>query len=554
MKAFFRFVLLLILLAVAAVAGYFFLESDNSTYEPYQFIPEDFVYIIESDRPAGDWQDMSKTEIWQYLKGSDYFADITESADYLDSLLTANQTLVDLVKLGDMVISEHMLTAQKSDFLILVDLKGKGRKLPKLKPLTTALFKELGYQVETDKFFKFDVYHLYDPWTKETLYLAPVENILIASYTEDLVKRAISQSEKAPITENPTFAKIQEKASSSDLYTIYLNFQTLHQYANTFTTEPSESMEGLHEILSYATFDLHMEDEYTEMEGFVQQIDSVPSYLSVFSDIGSGEISAQAVLPQQTAMFTSIGFEDFADLYDRFSKQLEQEDPEEYEDLVKNRRRIEKLLKIDFDRDFFDWMTEEVVTAVIPVDAQGSEHSYYALLHFEDYEQTKERLDYVVERIGKTPVKFKEKDYKGFTIKYLALKGFFKLFFKKMFSDIEKPHFTYIDDYVVFSNDTTSLQLMIDEYLEQRVLKNDEAYSNFMESFKSSSNVFTYLRNEEFFPYLLTSMDYETRKDMVKNQKYYRSFPQIGFQLYPSGGMYKAYFHAEFAPEGDTPN
>ncbi|MEO0641347.1 MAG: DUF3352 domain-containing protein, partial [Bacteroidota bacterium] len=226
---------------------------------------------------------------------------------------------------------------------------------------------------------------------------------------------------------------------------------------------------------------------------------------------------------------------------------MEASDPEGYKDLAKNQKRLEKLLKIEFERDFFSWMDEEIVSAIVPSNEAETKFTYYAMLHFDDVDDAKNRMNYVLERIDKrTPVKFQAIDYRGFEIKNMELNGFFKLFFKKMFSEIEKPHFTYIDDYVVFANDTTALITLIEDYLNQQTLANDEAYKDYIDSFDGSSNIFTYLRNEHLYGYLYNTLDVETRRDLRKNKDLLQSFPQIGLQLYPSGGMYKMYLNAEF--------
>ena len=232
--------------------------------------------------------------------------------------------------------------------------------------------------------------------------------------------------------------------------------------------------------------------------------------------------------------------------YQKFDRYYAESSPEEHADMQKNISRIERTLKIEFQRDFFDWMSEEIVTAIVPTNPQATQYAYYAMLHFDDYDQTKERLDYVTKRIGKTPVKFDELDYRGYSIKYLKLRGFFSLFFKKMFSKIEQPHFTYIDDYVVFSNDTTALQVMIDAYLDGEVLANADRYQSFEKQFSRRSNIFTYLQNESLFHYLSSTLDHEARSDLNGSKEYLFSFPQVGLQLYPGGGMYESYIYAEF--------
>ncbi|MEO0472150.1 MAG: DUF3352 domain-containing protein [Bacteroidota bacterium] len=546
MKTVLRILLLLVLLAVAAIAGYFFIEVDSEEREVLSFVPADFIYAIESDRPTGDWQDLSKTDVWQYLKGNAYFSDLTESADYLDSLLQENDLLVNLVKLGDLTISAHTTQRGDYDFLILIDLLGKGSKLPKLKPVMVQLFKNLEYEVRTDTYFNIDLYHLYDAETKETLVLSAVDNVMIISYTEALVKKAIEQSEKVSLAELEDFQLVRGRTDRDELYTLYLNYERLDEYMGIYTNEVPEMLVGLEDVVTYSAFDLKITDDEVDLDGYLKQKDSVASYLNVFKDVGKGSTRAGLILPSNTATFTSLGFEDFANLYRKFDAQYESSDPEGYKTLASSRKLIENRLKIEFERDFFDWMTDEVVTAIVPKDTTGKEYAYYAMLHFDDFSYAKERLNYVTKRIGKTPVKFEELDYQGYTIKYLKLKGFFNLFFKKLFAKIEKPHFTFVDDYVVFSNDTTSLQVMIDAYLAQDVLDQQESFEDFTGEFDRRFNVFTYINSQHFYGYLNSSLDAETSRDLRKNREYMLSFPQIGFQISPAAGMYEAKMKAEF--------
>ncbi|MDP5171132.1 MAG: DUF3352 domain-containing protein [Bacteroidia bacterium] len=543
MKKLFRFLIFFLLLAVAAVAGYFFIDVDDEQYTLLSFVPSDFVYLVESDQPVGDWQELSDSKVWKSLKSNEFFADITESADYLDSLLASNQTVVDLVKLGNMVISAHMVSKEDYDFLIMVDLLGKGRKASKIKPLITELLESFDYQVSTENYINNTIYKLYDSAYDENMYLAFVGNILLFSYDGDLVKKGIRQSGEASILSDANFLAIHDEADASELYSIYLNYRTLGYLISSYTSEPSEMLTGLDEILTYSVWDLRLDDDHMQMDGFIRQNDSIPSYLTVFGKVGRGKVGAAAVLPGETAMFSSVGFEDFGALFQELMAQTERGSPKDYADLIKRKAQLEKLLKIDVEKDLFDWMTEEVVTAVVPV---GDQYASLALMHFDEYDLVKERLDYVAGRIGKTMVKFEETEYRGFPIKYLELKGFFKLFFKKLFSKIEQPHYTFVDDYVVFGNDTTSLHLIIDSYLDGKVLAKTDGFPDFIDEFESRSNIFTYLQTETFYGYMSSSLDYEARRDLQKNRNDFVSFPHIGFQLYPSGDMYKTLLFASF--------
>lgn len=543
MKRVLRTLLFLVLLALAAVAGFFFIDLDDEQYALLDFVPNDFVYLIESDEPVDDWQELSDSEVWQTLKHNEFFADITDDADYLDSLLASNELVVDLVQLGNMVISAHMTSAQDYEFIILVDLLGKGRKAAKVKPVLTNLLESFDYRVSTENYVNNTIYRLYDPVYDETMALAIVGNVMIFSYEESLVKQAILQNGQPSIRLNPDFIAMKDVADAGELYSIYLNYHTLPRLIGAYTPEMPDMLSGLDEILTYSVWDLSIDDESVEMDGYVRQNDSVPSYLTVFGQVGQGKWGAAEVLPQETAMLTSMGFGDFRELYRALTAQMQRETPADYEELEKRKGQVERLLKVSVEDDLFAWMTEEVVTAVVPM---GQDYSYFAMLHFDDYDFVKDRLDYVTRRIGRTAVRFEELDYRGFPIRYLELKGFFKLFFQKLFDEIEQPHYTYLDDYVVFSNDTSSLQLLIDRYLDGQTLNRSAGFADFEAEFEPRSNIFTYLQSSSFYGYMSNLLDYEARRDLQKNKADFLAFPHLGFQLYPSRNMYRTKLYASF--------
>jgi len=333
-----------------------------------------------------------------------------------------------------------------------------------------------------------------------------------------------------------------------------MNYGNFNNFVASFTSEMPDLLADFQEVLSFSGFDLHLEDEAAEFTGYTKQIDSIQSYLNVYKEVGQGRIKAHTVLPASTAMYSSLGFDDFSELYRRFDEYSAATDPKAHEEFQKNITRVEKLLKINFEEDFFSWMTEEVSTAIVPIPQRNDQYSYLALLHFDDYELANERLDFLMNQVKKrTPVKFKVHDYRGYEINYLALKGFFKLFFKRLFSKIEQPHFTIIGDYVIFSNDTTSLQFVIESYLSQETLGEKDEFQNFYDNFESKANIFTYFQTELLFNYIKTNLDAEASQDLENDKPYVLSFPHLGFQMYPGEGMYKTYLFGQHTQRNLNP-
>ncbi len=549
MKRILKILLFLIILAIAAFAGYLFLGEEENR-DIYTFIPDDFIYVIESDRPVDDWKDLSRSEVWKFLKTNEFFGDIASSTNMLDTMLLENELFTKFIKLGDLVISAHMIGSSEYEFVILVDMKGLS-KLSKVGAGLNAFFQSLEYEVSQDDYFGHTVWDLKDPTTGDVISISQLSNVLVVSYDKSLLKSAINQTEKSPILSNSDFAKVHDDLGKNDIYSIFLNYNLLEKYMAIYTDELPESLNGINEILSFSSFDLNLGDDHTFLKGFTKQVDTVPSFLNVFKEVGRGKMLAKEVLPASTAFYSSLGFDDFDDLFKKFEAFYEEQTPEEYADFAKNKNKIEGFLKFDFEEDFFKWMTEEVVTAVVPIDEAKSKYAYFGMFHFDDYDLAKEKMDFFAERIRKrSPAKFLEVEYKGVPIRYLELKGFFKIFLKKMFANIEKPHYAFVGDYVVFSNDTVSLQYLIDANISNppMTLDRDLVYKDFEDNFESKSNVFAYINNINLYNYLLSSMDASYRADLAKNKEYLLAFPQIGFQLYPGNGMYKTLLYAEFQP------
>lgn len=192
-------------------------------------------------------------------------------------------------------------------------------------------------------------------------------------------------------------------------------------------------------------------------------------------------------------------------------------------------------------------MEGEVVFAQNTPGSLGYQNEFVAVITMNNKKDAVTNLNFIEERIRKkTPVKFKTIQYEGYEIKYLEMKGFFRLLFGKMFENLDKPYYTIIDDYVVFSNSTATLLSMIEDYRLGQTLHKDKAFNKFMKEFNSQSSVFTYVNTQKSFPLWKNLVDASTWKSMQENQNFILCFPQIGFQLTADKTVFDTRVIAEF--------
>ena len=178
---------------------------------------------------------------------------------------------------------------------------------------------------------------------------------------------------------------------------------------------------------------------------------------------------------------------------------------------------------------------------------KGLDNEVAVVLKAKNIEQARKSLAHVEKMVRrKTPVKFKTVDYKGYSIEYLSMKGLFKVLLGKFFARYDKPYYTIIDKFVVFSNHPQALESMIDDYLNKETLAKSEEFKEFRSQFETESSAWIYFNTPVFFNTLKKMMDVPTRASMEKNKVYIVCFRQVGFQLLPESGRFKTIFAEQF--------
>ena len=541
--------------AAAVFFGYLFLWP-SPEQDIYNFVPQDAVFIIESEEPIDDWKEFSSSDIWQHLKQHEYFDYLDESVDYLDSLIHNHETLLGLVGERSLIISSHMVKNKKGkddyDFLYLMDLK-KGAKVTFFVDVVVEVLSKTNIPIKKGKLEDEEVLMITDE-TDDILYIGFVDNILLSSYSKDIMIKSFKQYKEPYFSENDHFKSMVGKIGHKGPYQIYVNYAAILPYLKLYMDDVSGMPEEVSQVLAYSSLDFRIGKDWGELKGYTSTYDTMPSVLNGMLKVGKSKVRVANILPHNTSFYTAINFRDFDDFYEVLIEEMKK-DEKEWKDFEKQQNRVEKLLKIDFEEDMTSWIGNEIAVGTVPLaDSMSAlkKQAYFAAFRTERMSKAKDRLEYVTKRIKKkTPVKFKKDEYRDYEIRYMEMKGFFKLFLGKMFNKFEKPHFTYVDDYVVFSNDTTALHRIIDDYESRNTLNKVSEYYKFFDHFEKKSNYFIYLDMNRFFPQLMELADGDTRSEMRKNQQYIRCFERLGFQLREDGKQFEARLYTQFDKDYD---
>lgn len=560
MKKTLRKLLLVFMGLIALSLGiYLYFVFSVTHYEPLPRTPKDAIFVLHTKNGAKAWRKISESMFWQHLQKQPYFRELTEGTEVVGKAFSEYQRVADWVFAGrEITLSAHPHPTKPEadyEFLILADLGNSSALSGGIENLSAYLG---GYEVTpSENFRNVQLYRVFDraePEADALLSFAVLNNLLVVSPNDSLIRKTIrGEPMREHFMEN-TYFQLAEEELPRSLGDLYIQYEYLDEFAGYFLDEANPAITDLSQSVQFSALgldiDQEQEREILTLQGATTIRDTLSSYLRAALISGQSDIRAPRILSQSTAFYFSLTFDDFLTFYDNFDAFL-QEDEAAYQEYEGNIRRLEKFLDINLREDLMSWMSDEI--AVVNIDRQDlTPKDRFALcIRTNDVNFAKERLAFISDQVRKkTPVRFKTFDYNGHLISFLSIKGFFKLFLGNYFSKIEKPYFTIVEDYVIFSNSPQTLKTIIDDYQAKLTLASDPSFQEFFSRFSTNATFFAYT-NTGLLPNMMRGfLDRENYTAMRLNRDFIVCFSQLGMQMKPDG----VYFDTQLISRFESPS
>ena len=550
---------MLLLLAAFVLAGYVvysighvLFSPDNNVRQIY-LIPEDAALIIETSDPINDWHKFSKSNTWQTLKQARSIAEVTATIESVDSIIKSNKTLLSLVGKRDMLISLHKTRTTGWDFLAVIDLQ-KASKMDMLKDQIETVLKLSGGEVTQRVYNSTIIHEMRDPETRDILYLAFVDNHLVLSYSSKLLQASVDGRKTPTIGLNDAYVESEKLIAGKGLVRLYINYAHLPQFMSIYLGGRNEYLDQFSHSMEFAGLFFNTDKEKMEVKGYTIRKEVADPYVTALLSSGKHKMKAHEVMSARTAFYTNIGFDDPATFVEELEKTLSANDPATYETYKNSRKKIESLFGISLNEHFLSWMSGEFALSQSEPGLLGREPELILAIRAKSIKDAHAKMDFIEKKIkNRTPIRIKTTNYKEFEVKYLEMKGFFRLFFGGLFDTFEKPYYTYIDDYVVFSNKSSSLLSFIEDYEQKNLLKNNPGFKKAYSYFHSNSTAFVYTDVPKFFPQLKTMVSATTWKDMQTNKEVLYSFPYWTMQIVGDKQQVSLHYIMDFKPYKEEP-
>ena len=538
------FLIITFIISFGLYQVYVFYFDNNDNIQSIYLVPKDAVYIIESQKPINNWDDISKSDILKHLNTNTYFNTLAKNLNKLDTIFKQKQGVFNRIGNREILISAHVYAPKQYGFLYVVDLQ----KIAKLNVVKNNLNTVINsnYKVSKRHYKEHEITEIYDLKNHETLYISFIKNQMIASYSHTLVEASIDQYSNPEIGRNLNFIEVKKHVGYNDMFRLYFQYDYLDEFVNVFSDTPGDLTKTLSKSLEFSGFSFDLEKNAIVANGITNTNNQASTYLKALQKSGQGKRTIKNIVPKNTAIYLSFGFKSFEDFYSNFET-IQKENPEQFKSYVEGTSQIESFLKINLKTHFMSWIDDEIALIQLHSNVSDSKKDVALILKTKAIDDAKDNLDFILEQIRKrTPVKFKEVNYKGYAINFMSIKGFFKIILGDLFSNIEKPYFTIIDDYVIFSNEPNTLKSIINAYTNKETLNYFKPFNDFDNRFDNKSSVFAYINTPNLYNTAYDFVDIATKKQLKTNKDYFICFPQIGIQLTPSKNDFKSQVILEY--------
>lgn len=526
---------------------YLFVSPDRNIQQIY-LIPEDAAFIIQSSAPIEDWEKFSGSETWQCLKKANSFEEVTASVEKLDSVVKSNKVLLSLVGERDMLISLHKTRATNWDFLLVLDMQ-KASKMDLLKDQVETVLVMSGFTVTSRMHSGINILEMRDPDTRDIFYIAFVDNHLVGSYTSALVESAINSRNKPKIGLDQSFIETEKLVSGKGLVRVFINYARIPQFMSIYLGTRNEYVDLFSNSMNFAGLYLNANKDRMEVKGYTLRKDSADPYVTALLNSGKHKMKAHEILSGRTALYTNIGFYNPVTFVKELENALSVHDKQLYDSYQSSRKKIEGLFGISLEDNFLSWMSGEFAITQSEPGLLGHDPELILAVRAKSIKDARKNMEFIEKKIKRrTPVKVKTVNYKDFEINYVEMKGFFRLFFGKLFDKFEKPYYTYVDDYVVFSNKASSLLSFVEDYEQKNLLKNNQGFKDALSYMKSSSTIFLYTDMHKFYSQLKPMMNASTWNEIQSNKDVLFSFPYWTMQVIGDSRSASLQYVMDYAP------
>ncbi len=470
MRQFIRFAGYIILAILITVVGFIIYFNMGSTgkLDPITFVPNNAVVLIESENISKTLSDLNKPS----------FSEFTASFPVLKSYLNtfnndeSYKWVKSILENKKATFSILPSPSQKEELLLIIDID-KYSKINFIPSLASNFNKTLKYR----KINSLDVYstNLKVKGKDQPIHFVVLQNLLICASSYKTIENSIHSLYKKENKElEQTMSWNSFTKTNLNIYLREDGFKDLNHFKKVYNYT---------EGLAFSAISQTKDDNAITFQGYTSYYDSIPSIFQTLKHLKAGKVNDTYLVPSDIRSYTNLNVDNFNNLYTDYMNQLSANDPIKFAVYIGGMKLTQSYLNIDIKKDLFSWMSGEISLVSLNKTEQIPANNILVVIKANDINKATKSLDYLAKKVNTgNMAEYRPILYEKHKINFLNISGFFKLLLTNHINTREKPFYTKIDNYILFSNSDVVLKHTINSIKNGHTLKDDSTFQSLLKS------------------------------------------------------------------------
>jgi hypothetical protein len=476
----------IILISIILLIGYnSYKQVSKNTENPLNIIPTNAAVILQCNDAKKLYSNLNSADIWGHLRNISIVDSINNQIQEISSFYNQNSLIF---KSHTLFISFHKVGANNSSLLFSSNFERKFiTSNTQINTLLGEIIKEWQYNNQPI----FELQHK--------------DNILFISFKGDIVffsenKMLVEDAIRASVAEdklllNPSFNSVYKTISKSAEINLFFNYNSLIEYTNIFTNKPVITSD----FSGWTATDLSVKNKIITANGFSAFNNNTINYTDVFNNQKAESVNIVNIIPDNTSLLLSIGFDNAKQLLDQKNKILQQQN--NFWSWDKHRKLIQDSCNVNYN-EFINELQAEA--GVFNTSATQSVQQQYAFFKSSNSITASSLMQGLITD---------RETYAQYSINTIRDANITAQLFGDIFS-CATPYFITIEDYFIFGSTIASLEYLIDNYTSNNTLSNNQHFNNYISYLSSKSNLFFYINPGKTVESLKEKLQTSYRKEL----------------------------------------
>ncbi|MBC8510300.1 MAG: hypothetical protein H8D33_01390 [Cryomorphaceae bacterium] len=476
----------IILISIILLIGYnSYKQVTKNTENPLNIIPTNAAVILQCNDAKKLYSNLNSADIWGHLRNISIVDSINHQIQEISSFYNQNSLIF---KSHTLFISLHKVGANNRGLLFSSNFERKAiTNNSQINTLLGNLVKEGQYNNQPI----FELQH-----ERNILFVSFKGDIVFFSENKMLVEDAIRASgAEDKLLLNPSFNSVYKTISKSAEINLFFNYNSLIEYTNIFTNKPVI----ISDFSGWTATDLSVKNKIITANGFSAFNNNTINYTDVFNNQKAESVNIVNIIPDNTSLLLSIGFDNAKQLLDQKNKILQQQN--NFWSWDKHRKLIQDSCNVNYN-EFINELQGEA--GVFNTSATQSVQQQYAFFKSSNSITASSLMQGLITD---------RETYAQYSINTIRDANITAQLFGDIFS-CATSYFITIEDYFIFGSTIASLEYLIDNYTSNNTLANNKHFNNYSSYLSSKSNLFFYINPGRTVESLKEKLQTSYRKEL----------------------------------------